>query len=76
MSPGAEAERPRPPSTGSEPSDADLTEPLYLTTGSDEVGQRLDAFLASKLTRFSRVALRRVMGQPRTQTVFSAQLRI
>ena len=37
-------------------------EPLLLAVGIDEAGQRLDAFLARSLPKYSRVQLRRVIG--------------
>jgi 23S rRNA pseudouridine1911/1915/1917 synthase len=36
--------------------------PLVLTVGADQAGQRLDAFLARLLPKYSRVQLRRVIG--------------
>jgi 23S rRNA pseudouridine1911/1915/1917 synthase len=42
--------------------DAAADEPLELTVGRDDAGQRLDAFLARSLPKYSRVQLRRVIG--------------
>lgn len=42
--------------------DETADEPIVLTVGRDDAGQRLDAFLARTLPKYSRVQLRRVIG--------------